>query len=86
MDPDAAQQEYWDLFVGTGKSEVDLHASHWLAGLHDGEAAGRACATSSRALGLARKPDSAILEDHLSALFETMRLLIEGDGERRRRR
>ena len=32
MDPDAAQQEYWDLFVGTGKSEVNLHASHWISG------------------------------------------------------
>ena len=34
-------------------------------------------------LGLSRRPESAVLEDHLSALFETMRLLVEGDGERR---
>jgi TorA maturation chaperone TorD len=34
------------------------------------------------ALGLARRPESAQLEDHLSALFETMRLLIEGDSTR----
>ena len=34
-------------------------------------------------LGLSRKPESTVLEDHLSALCETMRMLIEGDGERR---
>ena len=82
MDAEAAQQEYWDLFVGTGKCEVNLHASHWLSGfmmekplveLRD-ELAG---------LGLARKPDSEMVEDHVAALFETMRLLIEGDGERK---
>lgn len=81
MHPDAAQQEYWDLFVGTGKSEVNLHASHWMSGfmmekpLVDlREELGH--------LGLARKPDSAMVEDHLSALCETMRLLIEGDPTR----
>ena len=82
MDAEAAQQEYWDLFVGTGKCEVNLHASHWLAGfmmekplveLRDDLAA----------LGLSRKPSSTMLEDHVAALFETMRLLIEGDAERR---
>ena len=35
------------------------------------------------ALGLSRKGASTMLEDHVSALFETMRLLIEGDGDRR---
>ncbi len=30
MDPEAAAQEYDDLFIGVGKSEVNLHASHWL--------------------------------------------------------
>ena len=82
MDAEAAQQEYWDLFVGTGKCEVNLHASHWLAGfmmekplveLRDDLAA----------LGLSRRPSSTMLEDHVAALFETMRLLIEGDAERR---
>ena len=32
MDADAAVEEYDDLFVGVGKSEVNLHASHWLTG------------------------------------------------------
>lgn len=82
MDPDAAQQEYWDLFVGTGKCEVNLHASHWLTGFMMEKPLVELRAELSR-LGLSRKPASAIVEDHLSALFETMRLLIEGDGDRR---
>ena len=32
MDPEAAAQEYTDLFVGVGKCEVNLHGSHWIAG------------------------------------------------------
>ena len=32
MDAEAAEQEYTDLFVGVGKSPVNLHASHWLTG------------------------------------------------------
>jgi TorA maturation chaperone TorD len=82
MDPDAAQQEYWDLFVGTGKSEIDLHASHWIP-RHLMEKPLVTLRAELARLGLSRKPDSAIFEDHLSALCETMRLLVEGDGERR---
>lgn len=80
MDPDAAQQEYWDLFVGTGKSEIDLHASHWLTGSMMGKPLVELRSELAR-LGLSRKPESTVVEDHLSALCETMRLLIEGDGE-----
>ncbi len=82
MDPDAAQQEYWDLFVGTGKSEVNLHASHWLTGFMM-EKPLVELRDELASLGLARKPDSEMVEDHVAALFETMRLLIEGLGERR---
>ena len=32
MRPDAAAEEYNDLFVGVGKSAVNLHASHCLTG------------------------------------------------------
>lgn len=82
MDLDAAQQEYWDLFVGTGKCEVNLHASHWLTGFMMEKPLVELRSELSR-LGLSRKPASALVEDHLSALFETMRLLIEGEGDRR---
>lgn len=81
MDAGAAAQEYTDLFIGVGKCEVNLHASHWLSGfmlekpLADlrGDLA---------ALGLARRADVVMLEDHLSALCETMRLLIAGQDQR----
>ena len=82
MDPEAAQQEYWDLFVGTGKSEVNLHASHWLTGFMMEKPLVELRAELSR-LGLSRKPGSQVLEDHLSALCESMRLLIEGENGRR---
>lgn len=82
MDPEAAQQEYWDLFVGTGKSEVNLHASHWLTGFMMEKPLVELRSELAR-LGLSRKSESALVEDHISALFETMRLLVEGLGERR---
>ena len=82
MDVDAAQQEYWDLFVGTGKSEVNLHASHWLTGFMMEKPLVELRNDLTR-LGLARKPGTPMLEDHLSALCEAMRLLIEGDANRR---
>ena len=82
MDPEAAQQEYWDLFVGTGKSEINLHASHWLTGFMMEKPLVELRTTLAR-LGLSRKAESELVEDHVSALFEAMRLLIEGLGDRR---
>ena len=81
MDADAAQQEYWDLFVGTGKSEIQLYASHWISRVMDKPLV--SLRNDLARLGLGRKRESAVVEDHLSALCETMRLLIAGDGERR---
>jgi len=77
MDADAATMEYTELFVGVGKSACNLHASYWspeaslvhpLVGVR----------TELANLGLARQGGSAIYEDHLSALCETMRILIAG--------
>jgi TorA maturation chaperone TorD len=82
MDSAAARQEYDDLFVGVGKIDVNLHASHWLAGammqkpLADIRGA-------LAAMGLGRRPDAVMVEDHLAAVCETMRILIGGQGERR---
>jgi TorA maturation chaperone TorD len=81
MDADAAAQEYTDLFVGVGKSDVNLHASHWESGFMmekplaelRGELEG---------LGLGRKSAATMLEDHLAALCETMRIMIAGVGDR----
>ena len=82
MDADAAEQEYTDLFVGVGKSEVNLHGSHWHSDAH----AQKPLVTlrsDLAAVGLARKGESAMFEDHFAALCESMRLLIAGDVERR---
>ena len=82
MDPEAARQEYDDLFVGVGKSEVNLHGSHWRAGFMMEKPLAE-LRTDLKELGLARKGKASMVEDHLAALCETMRLLIAGDAERR---
>lgn len=81
MDPEAARQEYTDLFIGVGKSEVNLHASFWLSGFMM-ERPLASLRSQLSELGIARRDEVAMLEDHLSALCETMRLLIAGDAER----
>ena len=76
MDADAAAQEYVDLFVGVGKSEVGLHASGYLA------RAGTSVLAELRGelarLGLARQPGVSVFEDHLAAILEIMRALVGG--------
>jgi TorA maturation chaperone TorD len=76
-DPDAVADEYQALFIGVGKSEVSLYASHYL-----GPQSGRPLADLRAALagsGLARRADSSEYEDHLSLELETMRMLVAGD-------
>jgi TorA maturation chaperone TorD len=76
-DPDAIRQEYDDLFVGVGKSEVNLHASHWLTGfMMEKPLAELRSALAD--LGLGRRADALLVEDHLAAVFETMRILAGG--------
>jgi len=78
-DPDEVRQEYDDLFIGVGKSPVNLHGSHWLAGFMMDRPLAELRATLST-MGLARRPGVTMVEDHLSALCETMRLLVAGDA------
>jgi TorA maturation chaperone TorD len=80
--PDALAQEYDDVFVGVGRSEVNLHASHWLTGFMMERPLAELRGTLAR-LGLARRPEVPLVEDHLSALCETMRILICGHGSAR---
>ncbi|HJU23483.1 MAG TPA: molecular chaperone TorD family protein [Casimicrobiaceae bacterium] len=81
MDAEAAAQEYTDLFVGVGKSEVNLHASHWLTGgMMDKPLVN--LRSDLAKLAIERREDVVMVEDHLSALCETMRLLIAGDETR----
>jgi TorA maturation chaperone TorD len=81
MTEEAAAQEYVDLFVGVGKCEVNLHGSHWLTGFMMDRPLAQLRATLAE-LGLERKVHAALVEDHLSALCETMRLLIGGGAGR----
>ena len=81
MDPDAAAQEYTDLFVGVGKCEVNLHASHWIAGFM-AEKPLVELRSDLVSLKITRKEAATLMEDHLSALCETMRILVAGEGDR----
>ena len=81
MDADAAEQEYTDLFIGVGRSNVDLHASHWITEATSERPLVAVRSDLSR-LGLARRAGSTLYEDHLSVLCETMRMLVAGEGER----
>lgn len=77
---EVAAEEFHTLFVGVGRSEVSLYASHYL-----GPQSGRPLAEIRAALaklGLARRPGSSEFEDHLAVLLETMRMLVAGDAER----
>jgi TorA maturation chaperone TorD len=81
MEPEAARDEFQRLFIGVGRSEVSLYASHYL-----GPQSGRPLAElrgSLAALGLGRRPGSSEFEDHLSIVLETMRMLVAGDADRR---
>jgi len=73
-------EEYQELFVGVGRSEVSLHGSSYvkassgkqlLVGVR--EALGR--------LGLERHSGATMFEDHLAAMFEAMRVLITRGGQ-----
>jgi TorA maturation chaperone TorD len=74
----AAADEYAALFIGIGKPDVLLYASHHLAG-----ALNEKPLVTLRAdladLGLARDATLGETEDHIAFLFEVMRYLIAGD-------
>lgn len=80
IEPATISDEFQTLFVGVGRSEVSLYASHYL-GPQSGRPLAELRASLAR-LGLARLPTSNEFEDHLSVVFETMRMLVAGDGER----
>ena len=75
MDAEAAQEEYDNVFVGTGKAEITPYAAQYLAeSMREnvlvrlrGELAG---------IGLERKSGAAEYEDHFAGLCEVMRHLI----------
>ncbi|HQA34988.1 MAG TPA: molecular chaperone TorD family protein [Casimicrobium huifangae] len=77
VDVDAAAAEYETLFVGVGKAPLNLHASHHLTGFMMEQPLADV-RTALATLGFARVGAQTMVEDHLSALCEVMRLLIVG--------
>ena len=77
---DAAQiaAEHDALFVGIGKPEVFLYASHHIAGALNEKPLVELRDTLRR-LGLARSEAMVETEDHVAYLCEVMRYLIAGD-------
>lgn len=80
MDEEAAREEYDSVFVGTGKAEITLYASHYLARSMRENVLVR-LRTDLAELGLARAPGAAEYEDHFSGLCEIMRHLIFLDSD-----
>lgn len=75
---EAAKEEYDALFIGIGKPDVLLYASHYLAGALNEKPLVELRADLAE-LGLARDEAAGETEDHVSFLFEVMRYLIAGD-------
>jgi TorA maturation chaperone TorD len=81
MDAEAAQEEYDSVFIGTGKAEITLYASHYLADSMQEKVLVRLRDTLGT-MGLARTASAAEYEDHFSGLCEIMRHLIaSGSGD-----
>jgi len=72
--------EYQELFVGVGRSDVSLYGSSYVKG-----SSGKQLLVDVREalsqLGLERQADATMFEDHLAAVFETMRVLITHGGQ-----
>ena len=77
MDEDAASEEFEQLFMGVGKAAVNLHASHHLTGFMMEQPLADVRSSLAQ-LGFVRIEMQTMVEDHLAALTEVMRLLIVG--------
>ncbi len=70
-------QEYQDLFIGVGRGELLPFASYYLTGfLHEKPLA--LLRKDMERLGIARRAEVKIPEDHIAAVFEMMSGMIEG--------
>ena len=75
-EPAAVQQEYDDLFVGTGRAEVSPYATYYLAQTgRDNILVG--LRSELAGIGLSRKETSLEPEDHFAGLFDVMRHLVQ---------
>ena len=79
-DPVTADAEYEALFGGVGQSEVSLHGSGYVKAARGGPLLVQV-RDSLAQLKLVRQQGASMFEDHLAAVFETMRVLITGLGQ-----
>jgi TorA maturation chaperone TorD len=77
-DPQKVRDEYESLFIGIGKPELMLYASYYLSGFLM-EKPLAALRNDLAGLGLARDESMPESEDHIAALCEVMRYLIESE-------
>ena len=71
------EEEYFQLFIGVGKSELLPYASYYITGFLNEWPVAKLI-DDMRALGVARADDVTEPEDHIAALCETMAGLITG--------
>jgi TorA maturation chaperone TorD len=74
-DPEAVRDEFDTAFVGTGKSPVTLYSTAYTI-RHSSEAPLAQLRGELLRLGLARRSGAQEPEDHVAALFDTMRHLV----------
>jgi TorA maturation chaperone TorD len=72
---EAVREEYESVFVGTGKAPVTLYTSAYTI-RHTSDAPLAELRGELASLGLARRREASEPEDHVAALFDTMRHLI----------
>jgi len=77
-DAEAVKDEFDTAFIGTGRQPVMLYGSFYLAGFLNEKPLAQLRGELTK-MGLARSGSSHETEDHLSALCDVMRFLIEGD-------
>ena len=75
--PEAAAEEYHDLFIGVGRGELLPFASYYLTGFLYERPLAKLRVDMAR-LGIARADDVKEPEDHIAALCEMMAGLITG--------
>ena len=76
-DVTSVAQEYQDLFIGVGRGELLPFGSYYLTGfLHEKPLAN--LRADMERLGIARREDVKVPEDHVAAIFEMMSGLING--------
>ncbi|HEX9171670.1 MAG TPA: molecular chaperone TorD family protein [Telluria sp.] len=77
VEPEVVDDEFNALFVSTGNPKINPYGSFYLSGSLYDKPLAELRAELGR-LQLARAPGAGESEDHLAALFETMRVLIGG--------